>query len=731
EYIREAIAPTALPAPFAYYGFYWGTNERGTYSKMPLDTYWALGLGDSFVVFCPSLDLVAVRLGNGNRGSHLPGPEGNDNWSDDWGGRVEGFFSQIVDAVNDPYPASEVVKRVIWAPVEEIVKDGDGADNWPLTWGDDDAQYTAYGDGWGFKSNRTVEKLSVGVGRVFGTPPDFTAENIRSNDIERPGDGARGAKASGILMVDGVLYMWMRNADNSTLTWSNDHGKTWVWSDWKFSASFGCPTFLNFGQNYEGARDDYVYIYSFDSDTAYDPADRLVLARVPRNEIRNNFAYEYFQTTVGDNIPVWTKRLDQRGAIFEYPGKCYRLGVTYNAGLGRYILCQVIPNENHRFTGREGDMRFVGGFGIYDAPEPWGPWTTVYYTNLWDVGPGESASQPVKWMSADGRTNWHVYSGDDYFAVRKVEYVTNWTPKTKIALDDDGRWTLNGKVTYPGAQAEGLLMNVRMVNSTFEDRKRPDFDADANTERFLSKIPEYVALGARAFTLNLQGGMPGYEGAVNSAINPDGSLQAAYLARIRRVIEACDENGAAVILGIFYQRQDGIFENDDAIRNAVRNAMTWVRDAGFTNVLIEIANEYDHSGFDHAVIKSVEGELELIALAREIAPELLISTSGLGHGRMEARLCEAVDFIMPHYNGTPVDDIPGRIEALKKYGKPIVCNEDDKIGEKGAAAARLSVENGASWGFMAVKVNQHQPFVFDGYNDDPAVYDMLKSFTSP
>jgi hypothetical protein len=35
-------------------------------------------------------------------------------------------------------------------------------------------------------------------------------------------------------------------------------------------------------------------------------------------------------------------------------------------------------------------------------------------------------------------------------------------------------WLINGRVTYPGAEAEGLLMNVRMVNVTFEDRNRDE-----------------------------------------------------------------------------------------------------------------------------------------------------------------------------------------------------------------------------------------------------------------
>src|SRR4051812_6913648 len=79
---------------------------------------------------------------------------------------------------------------------------------------------------------------------------------------------------------------------------------------------------------------------------------------------------------------------------------------------------------------------------------------------------------------------------------------------TRVAIVD-GRWHINGAVTCRGTPAEGLLMNVRMVNATFEDRNRPNFDAEANASEFLAKLPDYVAHGARAFTLNLQGGMPG------------------------------------------------------------------------------------------------------------------------------------------------------------------------------------------------------------------------------
>tara|TARA_B100000686_G_scaffold261408_1_gene274348 strand:- start:1286 stop:1456 length:171 start_codon:yes stop_codon:yes gene_type:complete len=40
------------------------------------------------------------------------------------------------------------------------------------------------------------------------------------------------------------------------------------------------------------------------------------------------------------------------------------------------------------------DTRFEGGFGLYDAPEPWGPWTTVFFTDQWDIGPGDLGHLP-------------------------------------------------------------------------------------------------------------------------------------------------------------------------------------------------------------------------------------------------------------------------------------------------------------------------------------------------
>ena len=146
-----------------------------------------------------------------------------------------------------------------------------------------------------------------------------------------------------------------------------------------------------------------------------------------------------------------------------------------------------------------------------------------------------------------------------------------FTARTRLALDGQ-RFRLNGALTYHGEPPEGMLLNVRMVNSVFEDDGRPDFDPEKNTAEFVGRMPDYVAQGVRAFTVSLQGGYPGYSGARNSAFRSDGTLDATYLARVARVIERADGLGAVIILSLFYQRQDQILRNEEAVRAGVIKA---------------------------------------------------------------------------------------------------------------------------------------------------------------
>ncbi len=396
-------------------GLAWYTNFDGVWPDAPRDLFSGAGAGNQTLIVIPSLKIIVVR-----NGGDMFDPQKGEGFN-------YGIYNLLVHPLMEafsepPYPMSNLISEVKFAPEAAIVRRALGSDNWPVTWGDDDNLYTAYGDGWGFEP-KVQKKLSLGLARVTGNPEDPEGINIRSATGEFYGDGRAGKKASGMLMVDGILYMWLRNAngdgEESQIGWSADHGITWNYTDWKLTTGFGYPVFLNFGKNYKGARDKYVYIYSHDEKDAYKPADRMNLARVRINRIRDQDSYEFFNTTNEQGNPVWTNDIEKRGAVFNNPAKCYRSGISYNEGLKRYLWCQILPASNH-----PQGSRFRGGFGIYEAPEPWGPWSTVFFTDEWDVGPGETASFPTKWISRDGKTCYLLFSGDDSFSVRKVELIT-------------------------------------------------------------------------------------------------------------------------------------------------------------------------------------------------------------------------------------------------------------------------------------------------------------------
>ena len=98
----------------------------------------------------------------------------------------------------------------------------------------------------------------------------------------------------------------------------------------------------------------------------------------------------------------------------------------------------------------------------------------------------------------------------------------------------------------------------------------------------------------------------------------------------------------------------------------------------------------------------------------------------MGDGQMSDSIVKAVDFITVHFNSTPLEMYGERISVLKRSGKPVICNEDDKTGKDGAAALALSVLNGCSWGYMNNKQNQYMPFMFEGVKDDTIVYNFMK-----
>ncbi|MDP4292236.1 MAG: serine hydrolase, partial [Bacteroidota bacterium] len=335
NWVEEVIkyAGTPLPARVGElnpaYALAWYNNYDGRWPRAPRDLFLGAGAGNQHLIVIPSLNLIVVR-----NGTAMFDPSKGEG---DYYGVIHYLINPLMDALTEPpYPKSTLIRDVRFAPVSSIVRKACDSDNWPMTWADDGNLYAAYGDGTGFDP-KTEQKLSLGLAKIVGKPDDFSGINIRSKTGEQVGVGSSGKKASGMLMVNKVLYMWLRNAnekgEESQLAWSKDHGATWTYSDWKFTTGFGCPTFLNFGKNYQGAKDHFVYIYSHDEKNAYKPADQMVLARVDQNRITDRTAYEFFQKLDTHGNPVWVKDINGRGPVFKHPAMCYRSGITYDAGL--------------------------------------------------------------------------------------------------------------------------------------------------------------------------------------------------------------------------------------------------------------------------------------------------------------------------------------------------------------------------------------------------------------
>ena len=139
-----------------------------------------------------------------------------------------------------------------------------------------------------------------------------------------------------------------------------------------------------------------VAIYAVKGFSTY--GQTVVLARVAKNRIRDRQAYQFFVRLDQSRKAHWTKDINARGPVFQFPGHCQRSDVVYNPLLKVYLLAL---GYNHR-----------GGWGIFDAPEPWGPWTTVYHTDNWGLGT-HGYRLPAKWIGPDSTSMTLVFSGID------------------------------------------------------------------------------------------------------------------------------------------------------------------------------------------------------------------------------------------------------------------------------------------------------------------------------
>lgn len=323
---------------------------------------------------------------------------------------------------------------------------GDG-DMWPITWADDGFLYGAAGDNagspmnfWRIHNGPTEPFLNTGWGvyleLVHPLPVDPRIYCQKPNIHPRSG-----VKPAGLLSIHGVLYMAVElhnygdnpvfNRQHNINAWiitSVDHGKTWnldATQQTFFTGRLASPHFLQFGMDYAGARDEFVYAYfpaAEDGNSYWENSDYLLLGRAPWHALLERDAWEFYLALDRQNQPIWTHEDGQAAPVFQYPLMTGENHVVYNPGIQRYIMGsygfideQGMPRPYHA-AGLWPHSALRSQLTLYEAPEPWGPWSLFHIDDDWGTYGDYQPNFPAKWISPDGKTLLMVSSGsfDDY-----------------------------------------------------------------------------------------------------------------------------------------------------------------------------------------------------------------------------------------------------------------------------------------------------------------------------
>lgn len=348
--------------------------------------------------------------------------------------------ASIAHATSPPYPPSKTITAMTWDfSTAQSLRKAVGSDLWPLTWASDGNLYGAWGDGGGFngtEANKSTGRASLGFARISGVPiagdpSSYSGQNVWGQAPKFAEHQATfGGKVDELISVGGVLYGWgglwtaancgcsdptIKSSDNPTqrtMVWSTDLGATWHIAPWTSRTQAGGS--LQFGQDYRGAFDPSHVYYYYNGDINVDPT-HAYLRRVRTNALLEDPAtpghFEYF-AGMANGSPMWTTTGANAAPVFTDPnspaGVGTFVGVVYDGPLGRYIAT-------------EGHGNSAGQMGYFEAPEPWGPWSTIGYYNDWggfneSAGLGNGLQFPSKWISADGKTLWAVFSGTNHGA---------------------------------------------------------------------------------------------------------------------------------------------------------------------------------------------------------------------------------------------------------------------------------------------------------------------------
>ncbi|MEP1487549.1 MAG: hypothetical protein ABJK28_03870 [Algibacter sp.] len=318
---------------------------------------------------------------------------------------------------------------------------------------------------------------------------------------------------------------------------------------------------------------------------------------------------------------------------------------------------------------------------------------------------------------------------------------------TVVSIEGE-KFFINGVPTYKGRHwegypIEGLLMNSRMVQGIFDDLN-PDtverwkyddtqkWDANRNTDEFVAAMDSWYKKGLLAFTINLQGGSPlgyGNKGWINSAMDNKGELRHDYMNRLEIILDKANDIGMVAILGLFYNDQEDLLENDAAVLNGVDHVIDWLFKKNYQNVIIEVNNECNLK-YRHEVLRPerVHEVIERIQSKKQNGYYYPTGTSYSGGQIPRENVVQVSDFILIHGNGKHnppvISDMVKKTKAIAGYKPmPILFNEDDHFDfDKPTNNFVEAVKVYASWGYFDYRMKEEG--FKDGFQSVPVNWEI-------
>src|SRR2546430_11159301 len=195
----------------------------------------------------------------------------------------------------------------------------------------------------------------------------------------------------------------------------------------------------------------------------------------------------------------------------------------------------------------------------------------------------------------------------------------------------------------------------------------------------------------------------------------------AWMNRLKQVITAADHSGIVVMVQFFDHGQNQRVKDPDlttAQKAAVNNITDWLVNGGYTNVLVETANECDAGFSDYLDGGNCANQVNVIKQVQDRSGgKLKVSVSWKGGEQPSDAVISREDFVLLHGNGidgTQLQALIGSTRQSAAYNAnptPIVVNEDSTS----VANLDASVAAGVSWGHLDTGQNNY----LDGFQRVP------------